>query len=90
MIYKLIVRPILFFLPPEISHHIALLLVKLFHKIPLMSSLFQYLYCIKDLRLQRSFFGLTFKNPVFTAQKVEESFRKITSDPTYTANMKRL
>ena len=64
MIYKLIVRPVLFLLPPEFSHNIALLLVKLFHKIPFVSSFFQYLYCIKDVSLQRSFFGLTFKNPV--------------------------
>lgn len=62
--YKLLIRPLFFLFDPEKIHHFTFSLIRIFSKIPLMSSLFRSLYVIEDKRLERSLFGLKFKNPV--------------------------
>ena len=62
--YKSIVRPILFFFDPEKIHHFTFSLIKLLCKIPFVSNIFRVLYVVKDKRLERTLFGITFKNPV--------------------------
>ena len=62
--YKSIVRPILFFFDPEKIHYFTFSLIKLLCKIPFFSNIFRVLYVVKDKRLERTLFGITFKNPV--------------------------
>ncbi len=62
--YKLIIRPILFWFDPEEVHYFTFSLIRFLSKIPGVSSLFQALYLVKDKRLETKVFGLTFKNPV--------------------------
>lgn len=62
--YKLIIRPILFWFDPEKVHHFTFSLIRLVNKIPLVSQLIKKLYVIEDSKLERTLFGLTFKNPV--------------------------
>ena len=62
--YKLIIRPILFWFDPEEVHYFTFFLIRFLSKIPGVSSLFQALYLVKDKRLETKVFGLTFKNPV--------------------------
>jgi len=62
--YKSIVRPILFFFDPEKIHHFTFSLIKLLCKIPFISNLFRGFYVVKDKRLEKTLFGITFKNPV--------------------------
>ena len=62
--YKLIIRPILFLFDPEKVHYFAFSLIKIFCKIPLVSNLFRSMYQVNDKKLERTLFGLTFKNPV--------------------------
>jgi len=62
--YKLIVRPILFLFDPEKVHYFTFSLIRTLSKIPLFPNLFRGFYCVKDPRLERNLFGLTFKNPV--------------------------
>lgn len=62
--YKLLIKPIFFLLPPEKAHHLTLLLLKITLAIPLVSTLFRAFYRVEDKRLQRKLFGLTFENPV--------------------------
>jgi len=62
--YKLIIRPILFLFDPEKVHHFTFSLIRNLSKIPGFSSLFRGMYQVNDQRLERTLFGLTFKNPV--------------------------
>jgi dihydroorotate dehydrogenase len=62
--YKAIIRPLLFLLRPETVHHIVVILVKFFFAIPLIKPLVRSMYAIRDEKLHRKVFGLTFENPV--------------------------
>ncbi len=62
--YKLIIRPILFLFDPEKVHHFTFSAIKILFKIPFISSLVKEIYEVKDKKLERELFGLTFKNPV--------------------------
>ncbi|PHS10370.1 MAG: dihydroorotate dehydrogenase (quinone) [Kordia sp.] len=62
--YKSLIRPIFFAFDPEKIHHFTFSLIKIASKIPGVSSIFKSLYQVKDSRLERTVFGLTFPNPV--------------------------
>ena len=62
--YKSIVRPIFFLFDPEKIHYFTFSLVKTLCKIPFVSSIFRSLYVVDDKRLEKTLFGITFKNPV--------------------------
>ncbi len=62
--YKILIRPILFQFDPEAVHHFTFSFLKIAGKIPFVSSIMRYLYLVKDKRLEREVFGLTFPNPV--------------------------
>ncbi|RTY87842.1 quinone-dependent dihydroorotate dehydrogenase [Flavobacterium sp. RSP15] len=62
--YKLLLRPILFWFDPEKVHYFTFSLIHFLSKIPGFSSLFELLYEVKDPRLETEVFGLKFKNPV--------------------------
>jgi dihydroorotate dehydrogenase len=62
--YKLFIRPILFWFDPEKVHYFTFSIIRILSKIPLFSSFCGYLYEVKDKRLEREVFGLKFKNPV--------------------------
>jgi len=62
--YKALIRPLLFCFDPEKVHHFTFTLIRLVCKIPGIPGLLRSLYAVKDERLERKLFGLTFKNPV--------------------------
>ena len=62
--YKLILRPILFWFDPEAVHHFTFSMICFLNRIPLVSELTKRLYAVDDKRLEKQLFGLTFKNPV--------------------------
>lgn len=62
--YKSIIRPLFFLFDPEKIHHFTFSLIKLASKIPGIPFLFRALYQVNDKKLERTLFGLTFKNPV--------------------------
>lgn len=62
--YKAIIRPLFFLFDPEKIHHFTFALIRLVCKIPGVVSFLKRLYVVKDVRLERKVFGLTFKNPV--------------------------
>lgn len=64
IMYKSIIRPILFQFDPEKIHHFTFGLLKFIHKIPGVGSLLRLLYQVNDPSLEREVFGLKFKNPV--------------------------
>lgn len=62
--YKLLIRPILFQFAPERIHHVTMQLLKMVMKIPLMSRFFDKLFVVKNSKLEKTLWGLKFKNPV--------------------------
>ena len=62
--YKLLLRPILFLFDPEKVHYFTFSLIRIFCKIPFVAAIFRGLYQVNDKRLERTLFGITFKNPV--------------------------
>lgn len=61
--YKLLIRPFLFLFDPESVHHFTFKMIRFLSVIG-FSGLFRSYYEVKDERLKRNVFGLTFKNPV--------------------------
>ncbi|MEZ4779174.1 MAG: quinone-dependent dihydroorotate dehydrogenase [Flavobacteriaceae bacterium] len=61
--YKFLLRPLLFLFDPEAVHHFTFKLIKLTHAIG-FKGIFRRLYVVKDKRLERELFGITFPNPV--------------------------
>ncbi len=64
MMYKLLLRPLLFCFDPEKVHYFTFSLIRIVSKIPGFPYLIKLLYVINDRSLERNLFGLTFKNPV--------------------------
>ena len=62
--YKLLIRPILFWFDPEEVHYFSFSFIKFISKIPFVPSIVKSIYEVKDSRLEREVFGLKFKNPV--------------------------
>lgn len=64
MLYKSLLRPILFNLSAEKAHHFTFTIFKLLLSIPLMKALHRKIYQVKSDHLKRELFGLEFPNPV--------------------------
>ncbi|MBT8221123.1 MAG: quinone-dependent dihydroorotate dehydrogenase [Bacteroidia bacterium] len=62
--YKLIIKNLLFLLPPERAHHTSLFLLKFISRIPGGKSLIRAFFSYEHPDLRRDFFGLHFKNPI--------------------------
>jgi len=62
--YKSFIKPVLFLIDPEWVHHTVFATLKAVNRIPGMGSLIRTFYQVKDKRLERKLFGLTFPNPV--------------------------
>jgi len=75
MIYKGIIKPLLFSMPPEKAHYFATDCLSFFSKIPGLPALMKGMFELKDPRLERKLFGLTFKNPVGLAAGFDKDAR---------------
>ena len=64
IMYKQLIRPILFCFDPEKVHYFTFSLIRFLSKIPGVSLIFKAIYEVNDPRLEREVFGLKFKNPV--------------------------
>ena len=62
--YKLLIRPILFWFDPEEVHYFSFSFIKFISKIPFVPNIIKSIFEVKDSRLEREVFGLKFKNPV--------------------------
>jgi len=62
--YHFLIRPLLFLFPPEFIHHATFKILKVSGYAPGLSSLFRNLFSIRDPKLERTLFGITFPNPV--------------------------
>jgi len=64
LFYKTLIRPLLFVMDAERAHHFTFRLLRLMLAIPGLTTLFRALYLVRDSRLERTVFGLTFPNSV--------------------------
>ena len=64
MIYKRIIRPVLFLFPPETVHSFVVLTLKCTLKIPGVRLLMKNLFHYYNQTLERTVFGIKFSNPV--------------------------
>ncbi len=71
-----IVRPLLFLFKPETIHHITFSTLKAVCKIPGVKALFRS-FNVTDPRLEKTIFGITFKNPVGLAAGFDKDARLI-------------
>ncbi|WP_100612391.1 quinone-dependent dihydroorotate dehydrogenase [Confluentibacter lentus] len=62
--YKLLIRPILFWFDPEDVHYFTFSLIRFINKIPFVSSIIKKIYQVEDASLEKELFGLRFKNPI--------------------------
>lgn len=62
--YTSIIRPVFFQFDPEKVHYFVFGVVKIISKIPGVSQLTKSFFKVKDARLKKELFGLTFENPV--------------------------
>jgi dihydroorotate dehydrogenase len=77
--YKVLFRPLLFLLAPEFVHRLVFSLLKICAFIPGMRVLLRALYSVRDPRLERTFFGRTFPNPVGLAAGFDKNARLVSS-----------
>lgn len=75
MMYKSIIRPLLFKFDPEKVHHFTFSVLKGIQKLPFVTSILRKKYVIEDPRLEREVFGLKFKNPVGLAAGFDKDAR---------------
>lgn len=62
--YKLLIRPFLFLFDPEKVHHFSFTVLKKFHQIPGFSWLLRAIFTLEHPKLEKTVFGIHFKNPV--------------------------
>ena len=62
--YQSIIKKFLFLFDPEKIHHFSFAMIWWSSKLPGVSFLIRKMYCVEHPTLERSVFGLTFKNPV--------------------------
>ncbi len=72
IMYKLIIRPVLFLFDPEKVHHFTFGLIKILFKIPFVGKCIENYWKVEDDRLERKVFGLTFKNPIGLAAGLDK------------------
>lgn len=62
--YKLFIRPFLFYFDPEKVHYFSFSFIKIISRLPFVQKILTSIYEVNDSRLERTVFGLKFKNPV--------------------------
>ncbi|MCK5135104.1 MAG: quinone-dependent dihydroorotate dehydrogenase [Bacteroidales bacterium] len=62
--YRFLIKPILFLLPPETIHRILVTFLRLFFRIPGVYWLFRSFYHVESKLLETGFLGMSFSNPV--------------------------
>lgn len=70
--YKQVIRPFLFSLDPEKAHNLTFRSLKILHKLPLVPSILRSIYNVEHPSLERTVFGLEFKNPVGLAAGLDK------------------
>jgi dihydroorotate dehydrogenase len=76
-VYHSFIRPILFLFDPEKVHHFTFNFLKIVGYLPGMNRLFRSYYSVTDKKLERTLFGIHFKNPVGLAAGFDKDAKLI-------------
>ncbi len=71
--YKILIRWLLFRMDAEKAHHLTFKFLRLWFAVPLMRFFTQRAHHIRDRRLERTLFGLEFRNPVGLAAGMDKN-----------------
>ncbi len=77
MIYKLLIRPVLFLFDAEKVHHFVMNILKTAGKIPGMLKLQESMFLVDDPSLERTVAGIKFRNPVGLAAGFDKDAKAI-------------
>jgi dihydroorotate dehydrogenase len=75
--YKWLIRPFFFSIDAEKIHHFVFNSLKVFSSIPGGRQILSVMYGVKDKRLEKTLFGITFKNPVGLAAGLDKDAKLI-------------
>jgi len=75
--YKYILKPFFFCFPPETIHHLVFRWLHRLFRIPGVPAITRSLFVVKDKRLERTLFGITFPNPVGLAAGFDKDAKLI-------------
>ncbi len=75
MLYKNLLRPLFFLIDPEKIHHLVFKLIKFSQSIPGAKFLTRNLFVVKNPKLERTVFGITFPNPIGLAAGFDKDAR---------------
>lgn len=64
MLYKSLIRPLLFSMQAEKAHHFTFSFFKILLSLPLMQQLFRSMFTVRSENLKRTVFGIEFPNPI--------------------------
>ena len=81
--YRALVRPLLFLFDPEAIHHFTFRFLQLIGRIPGKNAVLRFFFTVDDPRLERTLFGITFKNPVGLAAGFDKDARLIDELATF-------
>ncbi len=81
--YRLLIRPLLFLFNPEAIHHFTFRFLQLIGHIPGKMAALRFFFSLEDTRLQRTLFGITFKNPVGLAAGFDKDAKLIDELATF-------
>ena len=77
VVYRSLLRPLLFRLKPETVHGLTAALLKVAARLPLINRLLRRQFVVDDPALERNVFGLRFKNPVGLAAGFDKEARLV-------------
>jgi dihydroorotate dehydrogenase len=77
MFYRLLVKPLLFFIAPEQAHDVVASGLRFLMKIPGLSAVISRMYGYSNPRLARTVFGIHFPNPVGLAAGFDKNAKLI-------------
>lgn len=77
MLYKSIIRPVLFLFDPEKVHNLTFKAIKYGFKLPFTKKIVKSIYCVENQNLNKQLFGLNFKNPVGLAAGFDKNAKLI-------------
>ncbi len=79
--YKSLLKPFFFRYSPEKAHHLTMSLFNFALSLPLVKWIFKQLYVLKNPKLEKQYWGLTFPNPVGLAAGFDKDGKYIDNLP---------
>ena len=77
--YKKLIKPLLFLLPPEKAHRFTISIFRVLLSVPILKNWIEHFFTVRSDQLKRTLFGLNFENPVGLAAGFDKDGKYIKS-----------